>query len=176
MKITFDPNKSYFKCFDESRGVAMNKKYVLKNKKANVFTYTDYMFCIILLSFCLGAVCLFMNNHYKFALSASFVFFGLLFLSVSLISTYYMCHYRRKSSQLEILFDKEGITNCSYYGIKMMFSWDKIEAIVLKKNSATILTDTPVYFYFDKEQEEKLLKIVKKYKKDILIIEDKSWI
>lgn len=170
MKITFDKNKSYFRSFDESRGVAMNKKYVLKHKKTNVFSYTDYMFCIILLSFCLGVIVFYINTPYKFVLSSFFIFFGFLFLSISAMSTYYMCHYRRKASQLEILFDKEGITNCSYYGIKMMFSWDKIEAIVIKKHSATILTDTPVYFYFDKEQEEELLKIVKKYKKDILII------
>ena len=54
----------------------------------------------------------------------------------------------------------------------MIFNWDKIKAVVIKKYSVTILTDTNVYFYFDIKLKEDIIKCIKKYGSKTLIIEN----
>ena len=84
----------------------------------------------------------------------------------------YFC--RKNSPVLEAIIDEEGISNFSYYNIKMVFNWDKIKAVVVKKNSVTVLTDTPLYLYFDKKKENRIIKEIKKYKPEITIIKEKN--
>ena len=65
------------------------------------------------------------------------------------------------------IIDDNGITNDSFQNIKMIFSWDKIKMMIVKKYSITILTDTSCYFFFDiskKDEIEKALfkNIIKK--------------
>ena len=47
----------------------------------------------------------------------------------------------------------------------------KILGVVVKKNTVTILTDTGIYFFFFFEEKEAILKAIRKYHKNILIIE-----
>ena len=175
MEFTFSKDKNYFKCYDEARGVAMNKKYILKNKKLNLFTYTDYMYLIFSILFFLSIILMFSKNFNTVMLGIIITIFDILFLLYVFISTYIMYNYcRKKKLPLKVLVDKNGITNSSYYDIKMIFKWEKILGIVVKKNSITVLTDTPIYFYFDKSKETSLIKEIKKYKKDITIIKEKK--
>ena len=175
MEFTFEKDKNYFKCYDEARGVAMNKKYILKNKKLNLFSYTDYMYLIFGILFFLSIIFILSKDFDIFMLGILLMIVDILFLFGVFISTYIMYNFcRKRKMPLKVLIDKNGITNSSYYDIKMIFKWEKILGIVVKKNSITILTDTPIYFYFDKSCEKKLIKEIKKYKKDITIIRDKK--
>ena len=45
----------------------------------------------------------------------------------------------------------------------MIFSFDKIKCIVVGKYTVTILTDTPVYFYFDISKKEDIIEAIEKY-------------
>lgn len=78
----------------------------------------------------------------------------------------------RKKQQFSnmILIDKDGITDESYYGIKMMFKWEKITGIVIGKHTVTVLTDTPVYFYFEISKKDDIIKAVEEYGNKNLII------
>lgn len=174
MVFSFDNNKSYFKCYDEARGVAMNKSYILKNKKITLFSYTDYMYSIFCILLILSLGILFLAPNELITLSICLLVLDFMFLIYTLISTYYMYNLRKRKSPLEVLVDQDGITNSSFYGIKMIFNWDKITGVVVKKNSVTVLTDTPIYFYFDKKQETKLIREIKKYKPKITIIKEKA--
>ena len=175
MEFTFDRDKNYFKCYDEARGVAMNKRYILKNKKLNLFSYTDYMYLIFGILFFLSTIFIFSRDIDIVMIGVLLIIFDILFLVCAFISTYIMYNFcRKRKMPLKVLIDKEGITNSSYYDIKMIFKWEKIVCVVIKKNSITILTDTPIYFYFDKSSERALLKEIKKYKKDITIIREKK--
>ncbi len=174
MKISFDKKKNYFKCFDEARGVAMNKNYILRTKKLNSFSYTDYMYFIFCILLFVSIIIICIKNPDTKILGILFIVLDIIFLILTIISTYYMYFCRKKSPSLEVIIDKEGITNFSYYNIKMVFSWDKIKAVVVKKNSITVLTDTPLYLYFDKSKESKVLKEIKKYKPEVTIIKDKK--
>ena len=69
-----------------------------------------------------------------------------------------------------VKIDKNGITDESYYGIKMVFSWDKISALVVGKHTVTVLTDSPIYFYFNISEKDEVLKAIDKYEeKDKLV-------
>ena len=70
-----------------------------------------------------------------------------------------------------ILIDKNGITDESYYGIKMIFNWSKIKGVVIGKRAITILTDTHIYFYFDISKKSEVIKAIEKYGNSDLIIE-----
>lgn len=68
------------------------------------------------------------------------------------------------------MIDENGITDESYYGIKMILKWEKITGVVIGKHTITILTDTPVYFYFDIAKKEDVIKAIDKYgNKDLII-------
>jgi len=70
-----------------------------------------------------------------------------------------------------ITIDERGILDESFYGIKMLFKWNKIVAVIVGKHSIVILTDTPIYFFFSKRDSKKIIKIIERYHKKIMIIE-----
>ena len=74
-----------------------------------------------------------------------------------------------------VTFSKEGMIDESFYGIKMTFKWEKVLAVVIKKYTITILTDTPAYFYFNITEKNNILKALEKYQvKDKVIDSDFS--
>ena len=79
----------------------------------------------------------------------------------SFVSNYYFRKKRNFSNK--VIIDKTGLTDESFYNIKMIFKWDKILAIVVGQETVTFLTDTPVYFYFNISEKEKIMKAIKKY-------------
>jgi hypothetical protein len=100
------------------------------------------------------------------------IFVALLYLIASIIIVCMGYFARRKVNfKNEIVIEEEGISDSSYFGIKMTLSWDKIEAVVVRTHTIVILTNTPVYFYFDKNKKKDIINNIKKYKEDILIIE-----
>lgn len=84
------------------------------------------------------------------------------------------CYYSRCCLKKDtFFFDEEEIRNNSYMVIEMLFCWDKIKYIVVKKYSVIVLTDTPVFFFLNNDVKDELIKEIKKYKKDIEVIENK---
>ena len=57
-------------------------------------------------------------------------------------------------------------------GIEMLFRWDKIKYIVVKKYSVIVLTDTPIFFFMNVEVKDELLSGINKYKNNITVIEE----
>ena len=55
--------------------------------------------------------------------------------------------------------------------IEILFKWNRIAGVVIKEYSVTILTKGSVYFFFDIKEKDKILKAIKKYNKDILVIQ-----
>ena len=71
----------------------------------------------------------------------------------------------------EILINEDGITDKSFYDIKINLNWSKIKALVIKKKTLTFLTDTSLYFFFDINEKGTIIKAINKYNKDLPIIE-----
>ena len=164
MKIETNLNNNFFKIYDESRSVAIHRKEIIKNKKANALTFSTevlLVFTIILL------ISLIIKKYGIIFMTLSFIY--LMTNIIRFISSY---KFRKKQNfKNEIIIDEKGITDLSSFkNVEILFKWAKIKAIVIKKYSVTLLMDSNIYFYFDIKEKEKIIKEVKKYKKDILII------
>lgn len=172
MKINCDISKQYFPCYDEAKGVALKKKQILKNKNAKVLSYMQQVllkfFLIAILNF-FFAILLGDSYYPCFILILILDDIFVLFHFIETIKTYLI----RKNQKFKntIKLEESGLIDQSYFGIEMKFSWDKIKAVVIKKYSITILTDTPCFFYFDTSKKEKIKEIIKKYSPKTLIIE-----
>jgi len=174
MKIKYDMSNRYNVCYNESLGVATHKREVLNGKK--VHNYTSYG-CMYLIAIILVIIADSMFYYFTdlYVVSCALTIFSIIL--VLLIIVYFMLYYirrnmsrcRKRSGYLDI--SDEGITDESFMGIKMIFHWEKIHAVVVGKEALIILTDTPVYFFLDNSIKDEVINNFKKYKSDISIIE-----
>ena len=151
MEIKSNLKEGLFKCFNEARGVQINKSKILKNKKINKLNYYETIL-IILIFVLIISIILLLNNFLK----ASLILFSLVLIVViiNILNYIMMYKYRRKNNfSNTIIINEDGITDTSFMGIKMIFNWDKILGIVKTSKTIVILTDTYVYFYFKKERK-----------------------
>ncbi len=169
MKIKCDLSKNYFKIYNEAKTASRNKKSILKSHKIPNISYG--MEIILLSTLLLFLSLMFFLNKY--------LVIGIVLLTIDisyvlyLILKYLIIYNIRYKVNFEntIIFDEEGLTYSAFYDIKMTFKWSKIKAIVIQKHSLTILTDTPIYFYLNKECLEKVLKVVDEYAPKTLVLE-----
>lgn len=172
MKIKSNIRKKYFACVNESMGVNLNKKYILKTKKNTDYTYSEHTLYVIIIMLLVSAIFAIMRTNLSILFSMIAIFCAFLYLLAVCIVVLMGYNARRKVNfKNEIEITEEGITDSSYYGVKMTLSWDQIEAIVVRKNTVIILTNTPLYFYFDKNKKKDIINASQKYKKDIIVIE-----
>lgn len=164
MKIETNLNNNFFKIYDESRSVAIHRKEIIKNKKANALTFSTE---VLLIFTSILLISLIIKKYGIIFMTLSFIY--LMTNIIRFISSY---KFRKKQNfKNEIIIDEKGITDLSSFkNVEILFKWKKIKAIVIKKYSVTLLMDSNIYFYFDIKEKEKIIKEVKKYKKDILII------
>lgn len=178
MKIKYDMSKNYLKCYNEALGVATHKKKMMKNHHSKTHTYTYYGGVYLLM-----VILIIVINYVSYItvgygwMNHIMSYFGLLILlTIIIYFILFGIRYYYSRCRLEkgtFVFDEEGIKNNSYLGIEMLFRWNKIKYIVVKKHSITILTDTPVFFFMNIETKDELIKGIQKYKKDIEVIENK---
>lgn len=165
---------NFFACFDEARGIAMHRDSVISNHKSKCLSYMEtklFSFIIMLV------LCLLLSFLGCFAcsfklLSQILYTFACLYFAVALITILRVYNYRKfQRFESSVVIDRHGITDESYYGIKMIFSWDKIKGVVVGKNTVVFLTDTPCYFYFNITELEKIVKLLTRYgqKRKIII-------
>lgn len=170
MRIESNLSNNFFALFDESLSIAKNKRRILKKNKVNKLSYFQFVLLVYIILVILSFIIMFTNLYY---LSFIPMFIATIYLVLSLVRVYIIYSNKKEDNFISsVIMNKNGITDESYYGIKMIFNWNKIKAIVIKKYAITILTDTPVYFVFDKSVKDDIIKIVNKYNKDISIIEE----
>ena len=160
--------KNFTAIYDEALGVAKNRSKIIKNKKINKLSYLELTIIIFIIILVISIIIAFCN----YLISYILIFIDLIYLITSITKILIIYTWLKEDNFIvSSKITKEGIINNSYYDIKMTFKWDKITAVVIKKYSITILTDTPIYFIFNIDDKDILLKEIKKHKKDILIIE-----
>ncbi len=176
MKIETDLSNNYFACFDEARGIAFHKRKILKRRKYEGYSYMYSRLILFIWILILGVIFAFIcsksNLCCKLWFFIPFIFVcDIAYLIITLINVFSLYHVRRKNNfKNNIKIDKNGITDESFYGIKMLFKWKMIKAVVIGKYTITVLTDTPVYFYFSNEDKHKIIEAVDKYANVDLII------
>ena len=171
MEIKSNMRKTYLRNYNEAKGIVVNKKRVLKYKTNKVPTYlTSALITITLLAIC---TILFSIIDSSNIFKTIFLVLLIIYISYSILRT--IASILLKKNQIDLIntitIDENGITDKSFFKIKINLSWDKIKAVVIKKYTITFITDTQLYFFFDIKDKEEILKQVKKYSKETLIIE-----
>lgn len=148
--------------------MAISKNWILKKKKCNNLGYIEKLILLALVLFVFAVGLIMTGNIYMDFLARFFCFvIGILIVTIVLRIIMY---FTRSRKVFKTIIDEEGITDQSFYGIKMLFSWDKVKAIVINKHSIVVLMDVPMFLYFSLSLEEKITKALNKYDKTSLII------
>ncbi len=171
MKISCDISQNYFNCYSESKGVAVHRQSILKKKKPNRLNYyTEILIAclaILIISFLLTLT----KDMFWWLFASLLALIDIIFLFIIIFNFLFVFTFRHKQKfKNTIILDDNGLTYTSVYNIKVNFAKEKLQALVIKKHTVTILTDTPCYFYFDINTKEKILEALKKYKYKTMII------
>ena len=158
-------------CYSESKGVAVHRKNILRTKKSNPLNYYTEIVLASLSILLISFVLTFTHNICLWLFASILAMFDIIFLFVIIFSFLFVYTFRHKQQfKNTIILDDDGLTYKTAYNIKVIFPKEKIKALVIKKHSLTILTDTPCYFYFDIQNKEKIMEALKKYKFKTTII------
>ena len=178
MKINTNIKKNFLTCFDEARGVALYRNKILTKKTNKCFTFLQTRFFTFLALIIISLICMVLGCfHPRMFLMSCFVsFVAFIYLAVTVYQIVAIYKFRKEQGfDNTVTFSKEGMIDESFYGIKMTFKWEKVLAVVIKKYTITILTDTPAYFYFNITEKNNILKALEKYQvKDKVIDSDFS--
>lgn len=176
MKVKYDMTDNYFKCYNESQGIIVNKNEILRNHKFKLYSYIEKGFINIMLIL-IVLICsrlmfyLIGDNLISNILNViSFIFLILMVLYFIMFYISYSVEKRRKHvGYLEI--DAEGIKDYSEDGMIVGFSWSNIKGIVINKHTINILTDNSIYFFIDIKYKERLLIAIERYNQNLTIID-----
>ena len=170
MNIKSNMLKTYLRNYNEPKGILVNKKRVLKHKTTKVPTYfiSSLITILLLTTFTIIFTIIDKSNIFSIYFLASLI----IYILYIIIRTTWSYNFKKKNNfENTIILDEEGLTDKSFYGIKITISWDKIKAFVIKKHTITVITDTSLYFFFDIKEKDQVLKAIDKYSKNTLIIE-----
>lgn len=174
MKLDVEIKDNFVGCYDEARGIAVHKEDILNKNKSRCPSYVEGKLLNFALMFLISVI-LSMGVYYcwlLYPIVIMLIIISVVYLGSSLVEIY-RAHKRKKKMGFKssILVDKEGLTDESYYGIKMVFNHSLIKGIVVGKYTVTVLTDTPCYFYFPISKKAEVVKAFKKYNKNVKVIE-----
>ena len=178
MKIKYDMTDNYFKCYNESQGIMMAKDEILKNPKSKLYTYIEkgvINLLLIVLVLILSRILYYFDNSNgitKILDIICLISTCLLVLYFFIFFTGYLVEKRRKHvGNLEV--DATGIKDLSDNGMIIGFSWDNIKAVVIKKHTVNIITDSSIYLFMNVRYKDRLLNAIERYNPTLPII-DKS--
>ena len=176
MRIKYDMSDNYFKCYNESQGVIMNKNEILKNPNIKLYSYIGKGIINILL-----IVLIFISSRIIKYIDNSSLIVKILdvivIISLILVILYFIVFYvsylvekrRKHVGNLEV--DAEGIKDFSDNGMIIGFGWDNIKAVVIQKHTINIITDEPIYLFIDIKYKDRLLIAIERYNDKLLIID-----
>ncbi len=172
MKIKSNLKKNYSCCKNEAMGTNINKKYILKTNKNTSYTYEEHFILIFIMILSISTILLLLKLPCSIELCSIGLFCAFIYILTNIIYfTLDRIEMKKRDYKNEIIIDKDGISDSSYKGMTITIEWKKVKALVLRKHTIIILTDTPCYFYFDISKYKDIIKLCQKYKKNIKIID-----
>ena len=173
--IKYDISTNYFKCYNESQGIMINKNRVLKKKNGKVFGYLEHGLILLLyvfaISICSKIIWLIDSESIFSEIISFFIPLALILVIIYYVSFVIFYHHEKKKTHRgKLIFDEEGITDITEENIKVGLPWENILGVVTTKNTVTIITNKPVYFFVGIEEKENIIKAIEKYQENLLII------
>lgn len=179
MKIKYNITENFYKYLDVALDIFINKKILQKNPNKKIKSYTkkglDYLL-ITFLIFITGIFIYSINNSEIFLK----VFSNIIGLIVALILGYYIVFFllylpnKKKIHSGILTINKEGITDVSDDDLTIKIGWDKVELIVVMKYELVIVTKCSWFIFADIENQDDVIKGIKKYNQDVILIKNNS--
>ena len=177
--IKYNLSNNFTRCYNEAYGIASHRNKYLKNPRSKIHSYTYYGFIYLWLAIVYNLLtCLL----YKLIGYNTFIcFLCCLMHIINFIVVLYFIYYllrlmisKQRKIKGSFILDKKGLIDSTFKGIKILFEWSKIKVVIVGKHSITILTDTPIYFFVNRDLESTLIPALKTYKKNLLIIKNQK--
>lgn len=177
MKIKYDNQKNYWKCHDETLGIYLMKKKLLKNPQSKIhgsIYWTLYYVGIVLMI-------LLMNCYFycfdKKSFSAFINFFNVIMILiialilVQLISIFVLYFKNKKRGNGVLKINKEGLTDVMDIGRTYICPWDKVLFVAIKKYTVTFILDDRVLIFVEIKHKKDILEALQTYQRDLLVID-----
>ena len=141
IKIDTDLSNDFFDIYNEARGIAMNKKRILKHKKICGMNYVSYLFIIFIVIFIVNLFLILRFKDFYLYFFSLFVIIADIIgfvLGLSRIGINYM--YKKRNKFISTVFiNRRGITDVSSFNdIELLFLWKRVEGIVIGHYSLVI--------------------------------------
>ena len=174
IKIDTDLSNNFFNIYNEARGIAKYKKKILDIGMNVSISYINKMFINFIVIFILCIIIL-LQHYSMFLVNYAYIIIilDMAFFLVSFLRILLNYIYRKKDKFIStVLLNKRGIVDMSSFkDTEILFKWNRVEGIVVGYYSVVILLDGNIYLYFNKKDKKKIIEGVKKFKKNILVIE-----
>jgi NhaP-type Na+/H+ or K+/H+ antiporter len=171
MKIKSNLSINFFTIYGEAKGIARSKKRIIRTRSKIYLNYYLELFLKLFIFMIIGYYFLYSKDQIISLFAFVFLVVVVSITIIKLINVVSVYEYKYKHNFIStITIDERGIIDESFYGIKMLFKWNKILGVVVDKHCAVILTDTPVYFYFNRKDSNKIIKAIERYHKSTIVI------
>ena len=113
MKLKTRITKDFYKYFDEARGIAIQKRKVLKNKNSSCFTYTQIQLIVFIIMLIVGLLFMLLGRiNYKGYVVGSVVFLlALCYIAACIVSVVGYYNFRKNCSKKGLVVDENGVAN-----------------------------------------------------------------
>ena len=171
MKIKSNLLNNFFTIYGDAKGIARNKKIIAKTKGIIYINYYLELFIRFIALMVIGYYFFYSKNQLISLFAFVFLVVTISLYIVKILSIFIVYEQKYKNDFISsVTIDERGIIDESFYGIKMLFKWNKIVGVIVGKHSVVILTDTPIYFFFSKRDSKKIIKTIERYHKNTMII------
>lgn len=177
MEIEYNLKKQYFKYCNYANGAYLQKRKIEKNPDKKIHTATKHLFCYLMIVIIFSVVseyiiisCNIESQVFigfiaeLIGLAIGTIVFCLIFLVI------YSLYKELKNPVGVVKLDALGIHDSSN-GITISLDWDHIELIIIEKDIVIVFAKKSyLVLVFPNKDEKKFIKTVKKYNKDILLV------
>lgn len=177
MKIEYDLKDNLYKHQNLYFGIYVMKKEIKKNPHITIKNYSSimlhYTFNVLLIFIMAIFLGIFANNKIIIVGFSFLMAFMILLLigSHALLLINYLSSKKNSCMKGTLEFNKKGIIDQNE-DITISFLWDKVDFIVIKNETIIVVPNHPTGLLanINKNDIEKIVKGIRKYNKEVLII------
>lgn len=179
MKINYDMNDNYFKYYNEGQYIYSKKKKFKFKKNIKIKKFTTSLLQTTIFSIFLWSSSLIFFSFKDSLFGKIFIYYTSFLMIIHIILDIYFFYSFKKvnitSHKGTIIIDEKGITDNSESGLNLSVPWDRVDITIVGINTITILLKTNDFlFILPKSIATDVIKGLKKYNKDLAIIDNKS--
>lgn len=181
MKIEYDLKDDLYKHQDLSWGVFLMKKGIRKNPHKKIKKYSSILrrgiLFVVLIFIMTVLICAFIDSEkitYAFIPVISYLIsymILILIIGYVMLLICYLLYKKKRCLEGTLEFNKEGVIDQTDE-ITIKFLWNRINFIVIKDETIIVVPNHPTGLIanINKNDIEKIVKGIRKYNKEVLII------